>query len=287
MRRTGIETSAYFKLDGYEEGFKKMREHGYDCADYQNFVNTETDFFKSDIASFEKQLISQRTSAQNAGIEIYQTHAPWRFPPHDSTPEERAERSEKMKKALYGTGVLGAKYMAIHPVMPFGHYSDPEPEKLLEINLEFFNGLIGTAKENGVVLCIENMPMLELSTSTPMQTLNMVKLLNSENVGMCLDTGHCWVFNLSPAEELLKFKDYVKCLHVHDNNKKFDLHTMPFFGSITESQCIDWEAFKEALKQIDESIPVSLETKVNDNLPEVIKEPFEISLSKIAKYLAE
>ena len=53
--KTGI-ISFYFNKYGVKEGARRMREHGYDCVDYQNFVNTETDFFKLPEKEFEKIL---------------------------------------------------------------------------------------------------------------------------------------------------------------------------------------------------------------------------------------
>lgn len=280
MRRTGITTTMYFKAFGIEGGFAKMRGHGYRCADYQGFVDTETALFRMSAAEFEKQLIFEKNAATAAGIDIYQVHAPWRYPPRDASVQDRAERAEKMKKAIEGARILGAGYFAVHPIMPYGADADPEPERFFELNFEFFSGLIPTAKANDVVLCIENMPMKALSLSEPEQVLRLVKTLNSDSVGMCLDTGHCSVFGLSPAEELKKAKDFVKILHIHDNDGERDWHWMPFQG------VTDWKSFRAALKELDGEIPASIEAGIGNNTPEELRESFQRALADAAAYIA-
>ncbi len=279
--KTGIQSAAYFDIKGSKEGFLLMKSHGYDCTDYQNFVNTENDLFKLSNKEFESHLLLDKEYASEAGIEIYQTHAPWRYPPMDATVEDRMERLDKMKKAIWGTSVLGSKYFVIHPVMPYGPSSDPEPEKFIQINYEFMSSLIPFAKDHGVVICLENMPMTSLSLSKPSEILQFVKNINSDFFKICIDTGHCAVFNESPADAVRLTGKYLKVLHVHDNNGKSDLHWLPYNG------VIDWSDFNKALHEVNFEGPVSIETQVSGKLPCDLKEYFQKGLFKIAKKLAE
>ena len=80
-----------------EEKYKKLREIGFDAVDF-DMANTENDLY----GEFGKEIIlREKKMAEDAGIDIYQVHGPWRFPPRDSTEKDRAERMEKMKKSLY------------------------------------------------------------------------------------------------------------------------------------------------------------------------------------------
>ena len=67
MRKIGIESAAYFGLSGEKEGFKKMKSHGFDCVDYQGFVNRETELFKISNSAFESRLkeISKEGEAES------------------------------------------------------------------------------------------------------------------------------------------------------------------------------------------------------------------------------
>lgn len=255
MRKTGITTSSYFGTGDAGDGFVLMKKHGFDCADYQNLVNTENEMFNLTDAQFEQRLLSHKVAAKDAGIIINQTHGPWRSP-QDSTEEDRAERFEKMSKSLFATSVLGCKYMAIHPIMPYGCGANPEPERFMELNFEFFTKLTAEAKKYGVIICFENMPFPALTLSSASQIAEFVKMINSDNFKMCLDTGHCAVMKESPADAVRKFGDIIKILHVHDNDGTRDLHQYPFDG------VIDWADFSEALKGLDEDVVLNLETGV-------------------------
>lgn len=279
--KTGIVDSAYMYLGSHEAAFERMKQHGYDCTDYQYLVDTENHVFAQDAAGFERLLTGVRRDALNAGIEIYQAHGPWRWPPQDFTPEDRAERFEKMSRAILGCEILGCPNFIIHPIMPFGDWQDPEPEKLWEMNLEFFSRLCDVAKVHDRVICFENMPMTALSLSTPEQILRFVKMIDSPYMRMCLDTGHCSVFGLSPADAVRMIgKEYLRALHVHDNDGKADRHMLPGEG------VIDWEDFGRALAEIGCECPVSIETSVSGKVPANERDAAERELSNIAKKIA-
>lgn len=279
MRRTGIRTDAYFGMENAEEGFRKMQAHGYSCADYQNFLDMETKVYALRDSDFEKRLLAEKKAADQAGITIYQTHAPFGFPPIGEAGAGMAEQIEVMKKLIWGTALLGGTCLVVHPVLVAG--TDAGSERVWETNLEFYNRLIPAAKETGVFVCTENLPIEGFVLSRAKQTLQLVQELNSDCVKICLDTGHCSFFGESPADALRLLKRQVKALHVHDNDGRDDWHWIPFHGKI------DWLDFKEALSEIEPGVPVSLETNVNPKMPAEIKEYFELGLSKIAQFLAE
>ena len=279
--KTGIVDSAYLYMGSHAAAFAKMKQHGYDCTDYQGLVHTDTELFELDAAGFERTLSSIRRDAAQEGIEIYQAHGPWRWPPQDATPEDRAERFEKMSRAILGCEILGCPNFIIHPIMPFGDWQDPEPEKLWEMNLEFFSRLCDVAKAHGRVICFENMPMTALSLSTPEQILRFVKMIDSPYMRVCLDTGHCSVFGLSPADAVRLFgKDYLRALHVHDNDGRADRHMLPGQG------VIDWEDFARALAEVGCECPVSIETSVSGKIPADQRDAAERALANTALRIA-
>ena len=44
--RIGIGSDTYCNVYDYEEGFKKMKSHGYDCVDYKVITNINSDLYK-------------------------------------------------------------------------------------------------------------------------------------------------------------------------------------------------------------------------------------------------
>jgi len=279
--KIGIESSAYAGRYGLEEGLRCMKAHGYECVDYQDFVNTETELFTLSDAEFEKRLLADKDIHAQAGIEIFQVHGPWRYPPQDFTQADREERFEKMSRSILGTAILGCKNFIIHPLMPWGADSDPEPQRRWDMNLEFFSRLCKVAAAHDVTICFENMPMTRISISRPSEILDFVKAIDNEHFKICLDTGHCAVFGESPAEAVrLIGKEYLATLHVHDNNGKGDLHWIPYTG------VIDWVDFSRALSEIGYEGALSLEASVPAGIPADLRELQELSLFQMAKKLA-
>ena len=53
--KIGITNTSY-GVYGFEGGIRKISSHGYDCIDYQGFVNVETEFFNLPLDKFEETL---------------------------------------------------------------------------------------------------------------------------------------------------------------------------------------------------------------------------------------
>ena len=237
-----------------ENRYKKMKEYGFDYADVpidpESLRQTKEECFE--YARHEKAL------ADEAGVTIWQIHGPWRWPPHDETEEIRAKRAEFMKLSIDATAMIGAKYWVIHPMMPYGDndtYPDFDVEEFYKVNRDFFkNIIIPYAKERGIVICFENMPMKGMHISSPERTLEFVRDINDENFKLCLDTGHAAVLKSSPAEAVRLAGADLKTLHVHDNSGNRDEHLLPLNG------IIDWADFKAALTEIGFDGVFSLET---------------------------
>ena len=277
--KLGITNTEYTRPYGISEGYKKMKRHGYDHSDYQHFINTETEFFKSDISSFERALSEETKIAQSEGILFCQAHGPWRHPPIDLLESDRAKRIDEMKKSIYGTAVLNCKNWVVHPFMPFGSNSDEQPQKMIEINLEALSALCDYAKTVNVNVCIENMPFPKLPLATVEALIGFMDTVNRENFKFCLDTGHSIVCKEDVAESIRKLgADRLVALHIHDNDGTKDTHHIPFSG------IIDWESVNTALNEISYGGVFSLECaplRAKD-APDTW-EKAEIDLANIAK----
>lgn len=261
----------------------KMKEHGYNCADF-NMADTDDEIYTLPEGEAEALLRAEAELAKNAGIEISQVHGPWRWPARDFEEADRAERMEKMKKSIRYTAVLGCKYWVIHPIMPFGVYEKDteDAQKTWDLNVEFMGELLKVAKDAGVIICFENMPMLQFSLARPDEILKFVKTMNDDNFKICLDTGHVSVFeDLSLEDEVRKLGDEIKVVHIHDNKYSFDLHLLPYYGRI------DWNGFGKALKDIGFDGVFSLETLPPDKLPESLFEEHCKMYARVAKEMAD
>lgn len=262
------------------EKYNKIKSFGFDCVDF-DMCNTDNQLYSLSDKDFEAYLNNEKELAQKAGVEIHQTHGPWRWPVNDGE-SELAERMEKMEKSIRATSLLGCKYWVIHPVMPYG-IEDVKIGNQAEtwaMNLAFMKELLQTAKEYGVTVCVENTPFPNFSLATPQQILKLVEEINDDNFKICLDTGHVAVFSdLSVGDEVRQLADKIKVFHVHDNGGKKDEHLPPHEGVIA------WQDFSAALKEIGFDGVLSLEIVPKESLPTDEFERQSIALAQIAHSL--
>lgn len=282
MLRIGTTEEYYTVAYGFEEGIHRLKKQGYDGMDYSEFVDTRLELFQKDHIQFVKYLEHQKKVCQNEGLEIYQAHGPWRYPPRDATAEDRLERFEKMTRAVEGTAILGCKKMVIHPLMPFGINDEGHEQETYEINLDFMGKLSEVGKANDVVICYENMPMPLLSMASVPSILKVVREINSDYFKVCLDVGHSIITKNVPGNAVRMIgKDTLAALHIHDNNGKHDVHIQPYAG------VIDWENFCMALKDIGFDGVMSFELKMQKDLPMELRQLEEQCAFKKLEYLAK
>ena len=276
----------YLSKYGVREGGERMRRHGYDCLDLDRYANTDGELYCEGEDEFVALTEGWRDRLSEGGYNIWQIHGPWRYPPNDSTPESRAERFDKMSRALLAAKILGAEFMAIHPLMPFGveKHTEEQTAELWRINIDFYTRLAAVGEKHGVVVCLENMPFPDFPISSAIDIMKLVTTVNHPYLRVCLDTGHANVVTPTAAESVkIIGKDYLKILHVHGNDGTTDSHLAPGHPADT----VDWDAFREALCDIGFDGVVNLETSpdVKDREGDEI-ERRELALAAFAKRLA-
>ena len=275
--KIGMRPTEYTKAYG-DKGFYKMAEHGFECIDYQSFIAASTDFFKLDMTAFEKALLKERGEIEREGLFVHQAHAPFGFPIKDGTVEERAERFEEMRKSVYGTAVLGAKTLVMHPLSPFTLECPDPAEETAKINADFITRLAEYARDFGITVCVENLPFPFYSLSHCEAVNKFVRSLDIDNVKICLDIGHTHYLSYVKTQLGVGRDEYVPCsaekavrlfadmlhtCHIHQNYGDTDAHAPLDEGNI------DIKAFSDALLDIGYNGVYSLEIALHfDKHPE-------------------
>lgn len=246
------------------ERYRQFAQAGFSCVDF-NTARTETPFYTTTEEELKELIGGIRAQIEDAGLQVWQVHGPWCWPPvKDTTPEGRVVRAGEMKRSILIASLLGCKYWVVHPIMPFGIRDIPEQkeEETRSINKEFMSGLLAYAKQLDVTICLENMPMRNFSMGRPEHILEFVRQMDDDHFKICLDTGHVSYFpDLLLEEETRVLAGQIRALHVHDNGGEKDEHLYPGRG------IIHWEAFGKALKDIGFDGVLSLETAPADGLP--------------------
>ena len=254
--KIGITAAHYTESRGFEEGLRQIRADGYDCIDYSEFSNPESEKFRCPELEFDDLMRRERAFIESLGLEISQSHAPWSGPSQDATEADRRAQFEKMSRAIRGTALLGCRFFVIHPIMPWGKV-DADASFTHAVNLDFMGRLCRVAEHYGVTVCLENMPFRQQSLATPEACLRLVREIGESNFGMCLDTGHCTMHGINPGDAVRMLgREVLKALHVHDNDGEKDRHWYPYSG------VIDWDDFGAALREIGFDGTLSLESNV-------------------------
>ena len=260
--------------------YAEMREAGFDCADLTALCDVKNVFYTSDLETAKKLAEHERDVALAAGIRIHQVHGPW--PTDDKTEENRLQKRVYMERAIRLTSHFGAKYLVIHPDMPFGWGDEPDPSFARKTNLELFRAILPIAAEENIILCIENMPMRRHALSPAIAMYEFVRELDHPNLGMCLDTGHANVFGHDCGDIVRAIAPVLKVLHVHDNMGDRDAHLYPFEGTI------NWDSFTDALREIGFDGVMSIEASLKQR--DITKEDHKEGarhMAEIARKLAD
>lgn len=277
--RIGNTTDAFLKYYGSADAaYARMKELGYDTADVGIFdVNAE---IYADVTAMEKWCRTEREAAAKNGIEIFQVHGPW--PTDDTTEESRARVWDCMHRAVYGCHLLGAKYLVIHPQMPYGWGREDDADYSEKLTADLLRELIPDCEKYGVIVCLENMPMTAHRISPIKNIAETVEKIASPYIGICLDTGHSNVFADDLGDAVRTAAPWLKVLHIHDNNGKADQHLLPWLGSC------NWDSFTRALAEIGYEGSISLETNgpVSDTMPLEVRQAAEELTAEAAKSLA-
>ena len=279
-------TNYYIDNYGLDEGAKKMAEHGYSFIDLQ-FTNTNTKYYTEREENFLSLVLGVKRTLRKHGISVNQIHGPCCTPRLDSTEDERAELFGKMAKALVIAKHLDAKYMVVHPLMPYGVNSPVSPYEVYDINKRYYTALAKVAHGLGVLVCLENVPFKNFPLASSENILKLISDINHPFLKLCFDTGHAHILgeNLGDAARNIG-NEFLKAIHVHDNFGEKDCHLVPYEGNI------DWADFAEGLYDIGFEGVFSLETKpissveLNSGITTEQIEEKELELSKIAKLIA-
>ncbi len=100
----------------------------------------------------------------------------------------------------------------------------------------------------------------------------LAEQINSERVGICLDTGHANGEDMDQAKAIRAMGKYLKATHINDNDSLSDQHRLPFDGTV------NWKEIMMALRDIGYKGLFNLEVGgatyclQNSNMPLEMKE---------------
>lgn len=204
-----------------------------------------------------------------SGVTFCSMHAP--FPLF--LPENRALSEYALamtEQCIRACGLTGCRFMVVHPVVG----ENREEER--RINREIFSHLAAVAREQGVILCVENMfyhrngRVVQEDCACAEELCYYVDTLNAacgeERFGACLDTGHALLAGQEIPEMIRMLGSRLKTLHLHENDGIGDMHRIPYTCRPHGGAAIDWEAVLLALREVGYEGAICFETFRSLNL---------------------
>ncbi len=173
-----------------------------------------------------------------------------------------------MNQLLEAAQFLGVSFIVVHPVLVCSpsnrHQGEVEVAGCQEQSLKRVARLAG---ERGIRVALENLQRKTAPAFADVRALvELARRLGEDNVGICLDTGHCLVSGLDPLQELDHGVSQLCSFHLHDNDGVEDLHWVPGKGPI------DWPRFFDKLRAARYDGSFVLEIWGGKNAEDIMKE---------------
>ena len=231
-----------------------IKKAGFDAYDYSMTTDHgETDkyvniFTMDDYQNKAKEL---REYADSIGLICNQAHAI--FPSFFKGNEEKTEKGIKDAiKCMEIASILGAKVIVVHPENNCRAKENSLYYKRLEPYCEKYNIQVGV--ENMYNWDFNTNSALNAACAYPNDFLKHIELLNPKWFVCCVDLGHAEMMEGTSAKEVIRtLGSHVCALHIHDNDKRYDRHMIPFSCKINFDEIVD------ALKEINYQGDITLE----------------------------
>jgi sugar phosphate isomerase/epimerase len=183
---------------------------------------------------------------------------------------------DEIKRWIDFFNALGIKAGVLHPGGSTLEQNGWSPERILERRVEALQAIAEHAEGGPTVVCLEN--LAEYGIPTVEGLLQVISLVGSDRLGICLDTGHAHLSGADIPAFIAEAGSRLKALHIGDNGGRTDDHLLPYgYGTI------EWEPVLQALRAIGYSGPLNLEIPGENKCPK----PIRLAKLKYALELAE
>ncbi len=201
--------------------------------------------------------------AQERGVHFPQGHL-WLTV--DICAENQAEAIDDLKRWLDLFVAVGVKSGVLHPGGNQMRRDQQSPVAVLDGQTQALGSLCRHLEGTDFTLCLENVP----GTPQVEQLLEIIAVVDSQHLGICLDTGHLNMAGGDQAHFLRHAGGLLKAMHLADNQGKTDQHLMPY-GKGT----VDWSAVMGGLKDLRYQGLLNLE------IPGESRAPLPVLLAKL------
>ena len=205
-----IAPHVHIPFDRLEEHLGLIRDRGLNLEIY--FAGDVLDSLSTADVSRAKDLLDHNPSLS--------FHAPFMdLSPGAVDSLVREATMKRLNHVLDIAEVLRPKTIVCHSGYEKWRYA-LKPDWWLEKSLLTWQPLNRRAAGSGVKIAIEN-----IFEDEPSNLVSLMRGMNSDNFGVCFDTGHCNLFSKVRLEEWMEaLNPYIVEVHLHDNDRTSDQH---------------------------------------------------------------
>ena len=253
MRYISADIGGFKAFGAAMDIIKAFKESGFTAYDASMCDGALDDILFAE--NWEEKAKELRAYADGLGIVCNQSHAPFASA-RKGDEEYNRQMFPKLVRAIQVSGILGVKVCVVHPCNDW----------TAEENAEYiYKPLEPYARAAGVKIGVENMwngewrengfTALPAACSHHGDFKKHLDLLPADIFVACLDIGHAEMRGLdtSAVQMIETLAERLEALHIHDVDKTFDNHQIPFTHNI------DFEAVIQALKKAEYKGDITLE----------------------------
>lgn len=279
------------KIEGVNaaESARMMKKAGFDAVD----ISMCRDMLEPEkmLSPEWAQIIYDESDAlKAAGLEIAQCHLPY-YGGHLPLPGDGSAQAfidlfgESWAHAIEIAGQVKCPVAVMHPFFDM----HAPAQKTYDGNVQLIEMLMPTLKKWNVKLALENCyghdgNYVDGHAARPEDIMEILKRVDAEYVGACIDTGHANIFKINIGSMARLYGKRLFALHVN-GNAGGDSHCVPYSISGWTEQ-MDYHDFSAALKEIGYQGSYNLEVDVG-NLPKGCGQPYLNFAASVARGLAD
>ena len=232
--------SSYFIEMSPEKMVENMLAHGWNCTEFSD-EHAKVLLERGQVAKVAKKF---KSFCDDLDFSFPQGHFYLDLNIAHPNSAKRAQLLDDFKSWVELFSILDIKAGVLHPGGA-GWPVDTDSKQVKEVIIESLALIDSYVAGTSITVCLENMRLPKIGQNAE-ELLELIKPFNSNNFGICLDTGHLMLAKGNCAEFIRKAGTDLKALHIADNMGVNDDHILTYSGGI-----VPWEEVMTTLKEIN------------------------------------
>jgi len=259
-----------------------MKNCGFDTADIN--LGGDMQLIKEDAGQDHlTAAMKLRDFCDRLGIAVNQTHAPF----FEGVPMPEGF-GEQLLQCVEATALLGADQLVVHGDTWYSpNYLQWDREEVVDTVYEVYAPVVELADKKGVRIAMETLFEHKGSLYHRVRFCSLTEELDEiigrfrcDTVGACWDFGHSNVaYGEDQFKAMKKLKSRIIATHVHDNNRRFDNHDLPYQGTV------NWAEGLRTLAEVGYTGDLTLEMGSSRGVPDSLIEDYLRYAHKTAAHM--